>query len=320
MNKKNPKLVIGFILFKENTARYLPFFLPSLKSQDFSNLNIVAYINKYEKDDINEKYLKQYYPEIDIIKSEENKGFAFANNRMMKKAFDVRADYFLTINPDAILEDNAISEMIKVLDFDNNLASVSPKILKWDFENNKKTDIIDTCGIQMSSGLRFFDIGQGQKDNHLFYKQNIIGPSGACAMYRMRDVERVKEDDEYFDENMFMYKEDCDLAYKLFLLGFSSKLANNSIIYHDRTVENTSKGLFGVISNRRNKSKQVKIWSFQGQQIIFLKYWHLQDFWSKLSIILFEIKVLFFIALVEPYLLKEIVNLYKKRKDIRIYK
>ena len=317
---KKPKLVIGFILFKENTARYLPYFLPSLKEQDFSNFKTIAFINKYETGDENEIFLKKYYPKIEIIKAEENTGFAHANNRMIKKALGIRADYFLTINPDMILEKDVVSKMIEALENDGNLASVSPKILKWNFFKNKKTNIIDTCGIKMLTGLRFYDLGQGMKDDSNIYKERIIGPSGACAMYRMRDLEKIKEKEQYFDENMFMYKEDCDISYKLFLIGSGSKLVDEAIVYHDRTASCMGNNDMKVAQNRKNKSKQVKIWSFQGQQIIFIKYWHLQNLWAKLSILFYEIRVIGYCFIFERYLLKEFLVLWKKRGDIHVYK
>ena len=206
------------------------------------------------------------------------------------------------------------------MDNNSKLGSVSAKVYQWDFDNNKKTNIIDTCGIKEISALHFKDVGQGEEDNGQCDDIKIIGPSGAAAMYRMNALERVKEKNNYFDELMFMYKEDCDLAYRLSLSGYESECVNNAIVYHDRTVKAKGQGNIKIAINRKSKSKQSKKWSFLHQQIIFIKYWNLQNFKNKLAVILYEIKMIVFILLFEQYLLAQFLELCKIKNSIYIYK
>ncbi len=316
MNNGRHKLAIGFILYGKSTAGYLPYFLPSLKNQIFGDFKIIAFNNFSREEDDNEKYLKSVFPEADILRANKNLGFAGAYNQMINRAFEMGVDYFLVINTDMIMEAEAVGEMIKALKEDDSLGSVSPKILRWDFTNGKKTNIIDTCGIKMKVGLRFFDAGEGEKDREKFYREKIIGPSGAGGLYRMKVMERIKENGKYFDENMFMYKEDCDLAYKVFSLGFKAKCVPEAVFYHDRTVSGRGGGDLAVILNRKNKSKQAKIWSWRGQQIIFIKYWRHQNLWSKINIIFYEIKAFLFALLFERYLIKEFLTIYKEKSNI----
>ena len=152
-----------------------------------------------------------------------------------------------------------------------------------------------------------------------FNNISILGPSGAAAMYRLSALEKVKFNGQYFDEMMFMYKEDCDLAYRLFLAGFKSKCVSDAIIYHDRTVAGKGDGNLQVAINRKYKSQQVKKWSFVNQQIIFLKYWHLQNFYGKLTIIWNEFKMIVFIILFEQYLLRQYWGLWKMKDKIKKY-
>ena len=322
------KLIIGFITYGKLTAKYLPYFLSSLKNQAFKDFKILVIDNSETKDNDNAKYIKRNYsfdysqnrPEIEIEWPGSNIGFAKAYNRMIKKAIEIGAKYFLVINPDIILEPDAILKLVNAMDNNDKLGSVCPKIRQWDFVNNKKTNIIDTCGIQLKSGLRFIDAGQGQIDKGQFDNVKIVGPSGAAAMYRISALEKVKEGDNYFDELMFMYKEDCDLAYRLFLANFKSKCVLEAIIYHDRTAEAKGESDLHVALNRRQKSRQVKKWSFLNQQIVFIKYWRWQNWQNKLAIIWHEIKMIIFILLFEQYLLGQFGKLRKMRKQIKIYK
>lgn len=309
------KLAVGFITCGENTAKYLPYFLPSLFKQSIGFKPLVV-DNTPERENKNQEYLKKEYPQIEIVHQGKNLGFACAYNKMIKRARDLGVKYFCALNPDMLLEEGVLLKLTEALENDHNLGAVSPKVLRWDFEKKKKTDFIDTCGIKLLPGLRFVDAGQGQREG--FYKsQKIISPSGAFGFYRMSALERVRQGEEYFEEMMFMYKEDCDLGYRLFLNGLACRCVEEARVYHDRTAAGQGDKDWQVILNRKNKSKQVKKWSVRGQQIIFFKFWHLQNLKNKFFIIIFELKMLVFALIFEPYLLKEFLTVWGERKNIK---
>lgn len=313
-----PKLVIGFITYGDTTAKYLPYFLYSLKEQSNQDFRIIALDNTPIIPNENHQFISGKYPHIKLIWHGKNLGFAKGYNELIQRAIDLEAEYFLVLNPDMILEPTVIAEMIKALDNNPKLGSVSAKVLKWDFVN--KTKIIDTLGIKLISGLRFYDLGQAKQDDGQFDQAKILGPSGCAGMYRLSALQEIKIDldpqnnSEYFDELMFMYREDCDLAYRLHLAGWESALVPSAIAYHDRTAAGTGKSDLMIALNRRNKSKQVKKWSFFGQQILLRKYFYLQNPWSKFQAILYQLKMLVWALLFERYLLPEL----KRVKDHRI--
>ncbi|MCX6798172.1 MAG: hypothetical protein NTX66_03120, partial [Candidatus Falkowbacteria bacterium] len=201
---------------------------------------------------------------------------------LIRRARELNAEYFLIINPDTILDERAVSELIRILDSGNHLASVSPKILTW------KSDKIDTLGLILKPGLRFFDYGQGQSEleikPNIKLEPNIIGPSGAAGLFRMSALDRIRVDNQYFDERMFMYKEDCDLAYRLFLAGYKSQLVSSALIYHDRSVHVGRPGLLGILKNRRTKSRSIRAWSFANQNLLWKKHWRRQNLKNKIII------------------------------------
>lgn len=313
------KVAIGFITYGQATAKYLPFFLKSLIEQTFKDSIILAADNTEEEINENSDYLKNNFPEIDLEWAGENIGFARGYNRLINKAIKAGAEYFLALNPDMVLSPDAIEKMLAEFSENEKIGSVSPKIYKWDFENNTRTNTIDSCGIKLSDGLRFTDLGQGETDEGQFDGAKIIGPSGAAAMYKISALEKVKEGDGYFDELMFMYKEDCDLAYRLFLGGFEARLAAGSFIFHDRSVAGRGESDLAIVGNRFRKSKKEKAWSFLNQHIIFLKFWKRQNLSQKLRIVIFAAKMLAFAAIFEPYLLKQYLRLFKIRKYIKMY-
>ena len=162
------KLIISIVTYNEITAKYLPYFLESLKKQTFKDFKIIVHDNSENERIDYKKTICNYFETSEFYYSGGNIGFAKAHNIVIRKAIKLKAKYLLVINTDILLENDAIEKMILSIEQDENLASVAPKILKWDFINNKKTNIIDTCGIREISALRFVDIGQGQTDKNQF--------------------------------------------------------------------------------------------------------------------------------------------------------
>lgn len=327
------KLVVGFILFEEVTAKYLADFLPSLK-QALGFLPITEYqievvdnsrITEGENARILTEFEDQAFPikldkwRLNYERLGENIGFSRAYNLMIRRAVAVGAEYFLVINPDTQLNNSSISRLISVLDNNGDFGSVAPKILRWDYSNRQTTNIIDSLGIVLGRGLSFYDLHQGLADKIKGEGLSILGPSGAAGLYRRRALQAVAirngttGQEEFFDENFFMYKEDCDLAYRLFLAGYRSALVPGAVIYHDRTATSSSRRWVAVFKDRQSKSRSVKVWSLRNQLYIYQKYWLQQNLFNKLAI-LGRIFVYFIYSLIlEQYLLIE----FWKARSIR---
>ena len=175
------------------------------------------------------------------------------------------AKYYLAFNVDIILEPEAIGALLRTLEADDQLGSVSPKVLRWNFAHQAKTKQIDSCGIKQLAGLQFIDLGQGQIDIGQYDQAEILGPSGCAALYRLSALEQVKEGKNYYDPNFFMYKEDVDLAGRLRLAGWQSKLVPTALVYHDRTIASAGHHWWQIVKARQGHSRINKQYSFLGQ-------------------------------------------------------
>lgn len=323
----NKKVFIGFITYGKMTARYLPYFLPSLKLQTFSNCKIIAVDNTDTGDEDNGKYLFQNYPEVKVVRSGVNLGFARAFNLMINEALQAGAEYFLALNPDMIFGPTMLEEMVRAIGANDDIAAVQPKILRWDFGANQKTDLVDSYGLVIDKKHRFFDDGQGLTDrlenNEI---KEIFGFTGAAVLLRLEALKDVAFGQEYFDELMFMYKEDCDLSYRLRLAGWRIVLAPKAIAYHDRSAAIVGQSIAAVALNRKNKNKKLKQWSFLNTLILLYKIKKLPfSLRIKLETLCYLIGSVVFAAIFEPYLIKEFASfgwmtpeLKEKRKALKI--
>jgi GT2 family glycosyltransferase len=323
-------LYIGFIAYGESTAKYLPYFLPSLKNQTFKDFKIIAVDNSPVRENENSLYIKNNFPEIDLKWAGENLGFAKAFNLMIARASADGAEYFLALNPDMIFEPNFIEKIFAGIKTDDKIGAVAPKILKWDFASNKKTDQVDSLGLKLNKEHRFYDSNQGESDRtEAANLKEVFGFTGAAVLLRLKALEDVayrphpnpllgKEREEYFDELMFMYKEDCDLSYRLRLAGWKIILAPEAVGYHNRAVASIGESNYKIALNRRTKSRIVKQWSFLNQWILLLKIKNLPFSPKvKFATVWYQFKSLVYVLLFERFLLKEFTKLKRLLPEIK---
>jgi|GEM_PF-370779 len=338
------ELAVGFILYKENSAQYLAEFLPSLRAAlkflPTSEYRIYAFDNSPLNDKSNELIIDRFNREnsalglkIEYQRAADgiNQGFGRAYNRLIEQAVRDGACYFFMINPDTVLDAATILELVKAMEVEKvrkdspsdcpdsqELAVAVPKIRRWDFFARCRTEMIDSCGLIQKIGLRFKDLGQGEKDegqyDHLA-PGKIISASGAAGLFRLSALEKIKEKGQYFDERFFMYREDCDLALRLNRIGGVARLVSTALIYHDRTAASSGRGLFRALQDRFKKSRQVRSWSHLSELLIYVKHWKSQNLVSQSVIIIRILFIFIFSLILEQFNLKNYSLAYRIFKD-----
>lgn len=311
------KLAVSFLCYNETSAPYLPEFLESLGialrpvSTEFlvlagDNSDQAPFLNQ---ELINNYNLKSPFP-VQLLSFGKNLGFAAAYNRLISEASKAGADYFLMLNPDMLLDSRMIVELLSTAVSKPDLAALCPKIYRWDFSAHRLTDIIDSCGINLSPGLRFYDLGQGEKDSGKYDEANIFGPSGAAALFCLSALEKIRQDKQYFDENFFMYKEDCDLAYRLHFAGFKTKLVSSAIAYHDRSSAGQG-SIWHTWRHWRKRSRLTRSWSFVNQHLLFIKHARHEGLLSRLIILARLFIMALFSLILAPFLLKSYFRIWR---------
>jgi len=310
-----PKLTINLVTF--NGQKYLPYCLESIRNQTFKDFSVLVIDNDSHDNTVN--FIKQYYPSVRVVENKKNLGFAKAHNQGIHWT---KSEYVLCLNQDIFLEQDFLKKAIDFLDTHPNVGSISGKLLRWNFKNKTRTNLIDTIGLKIFKNHRVIDEKQGVRDNEEFNApREIFGPSGAAPIYRRTALENIKLNNEYFDEDFFIYKEDVDLAYRLRIGGWKSFNVPQAIGYHDRSI--TKKG--NVIANRTLKSQFANYYSYRNHLfvlakneylinlIIYFPYIFWYEFKKFIYLLLFERKTLvrgldFF---------KKLCKMFSKRKIIR---
>jgi GT2 family glycosyltransferase len=178
-------------------------------------------------------------PETVLIESKENLGFAGGNNLVMRAS---KADYVYLLNPDAIFEPSALSEIVKVAEEQQDAGAFqSLQVLAQD------TSRIASAG----NDIVFTGHGycRGYKDPVSYAPKDVTQiayASGASVLYC---TEALKEAG-YFDETLFAYHEDLDLGWRMNIAGIKSLLVPSSVVRHHFEFSRSIKKWYWMERNR----------------------------------------------------------------------
>ena len=166
--------------------------------------------------------LEQRYPQVKVIRSERNLGFAGGNNLGIKSA---HGRYLYFVNNDTVSDGN-FQSLINRLDSSDSIGAVCPKIrFAWDDNPIQYAGFTPLSPIT----LRNQAIGFGEKD----YGQYDIAHStpylhGAAMMVKREVIERVGQMPECY----FLYYEEYDWSVMMRRAGYELWYEPAVTIYH----------------------------------------------------------------------------------------
>ena len=177
-------------------------------------------------DDGSAQMLAQDYPQVRAIENTENLGFGRGNNAVARHA---RGQRLLLLNPDTLINDNAIGML-------NRFADTQPDAGAWGGPAILPSGGIDPGCRQTGPGLRFAlyrllglkAMGTGGLHEDATEPGEVNVLSGAYMMVR-RDV---WEQLGGFDESFFMYCEETDLCQRIRSAGYAVWMNPQSRITH----------------------------------------------------------------------------------------
>jgi GT2 family glycosyltransferase len=200
-----------------NSAKYLEECFAALLRQDHRDLEVIVVDNASE--DGTRETLKRVDPRWRVIYNEQNVGFAAGQNQAIR-AF--RGEWVLCLNPDVVLSQGFISQLVKACEAHPEAGSLCGKLLRWDPGHDPhQTNIIDSTGIYFTRNMRHLDRGAEEIDRGQYDRmQYVFGASGAAAFFRRSFIEDVSVEGEFFDEEFFAFREDGDLAWRAQVMGW----------------------------------------------------------------------------------------------------
>ena len=233
--KKNAIIVLNY-----NDYKTVIDYIELIK--DYKSIDKIVIVDNCSTDDSYNKLKKYNSERIYVVKSPENKGYAYGNNygvHYLEKKKE-HYDYITISNPDVNVEDSTISKMEEFLDSNKDVALVAPTMVfasgdvsdlrAWK-ERKLDSDITDSS-IAMTHKAKKSHI---EKYDDSYFEKEYSYVDCVPGSFFMIKYDAFKEVG-YFDEGTFLFYEEDILGKKLKNKKYKTVLLNKLKFIHYESV------------------------------------------------------------------------------------
>lgn len=221
---KNNIEVSVVIVCMNNLKNLLPC-LDSIKTHTHNatyDIWVVAYLFSQE----NLKILKEKHSDINIIESNEIRGFSENNNLALKQ---IKSKYILVLNDDTLFKEPVLDKLLDSMKNTPDADMMGCKMLNGDGS-------LQSCG-KGPSTIMDFVLNTASLFNPNMKKSKWINQPGIFKSYNCTGACFIIKNDVlrklgYFDEYYFFMPEDLALSTKANKLGYSYYVDSNTSLYH----------------------------------------------------------------------------------------
>lgn len=196
--------------------------------------------------------IQSTYPDVLLIENHFNEGFSKGINRGASKS---SGQYLFILNPDTILQNNAISTLLASINQDENIGAVGPQLISVDGHRQQSYWKFPTFFNTILS-LLYMD--------KLNYKKNYYG----FPPHKIFDVDSISGGAIFirshifnlcngFDTNLF-WMEDIDLCYRLNKKGFRTVYSSEATVIHFQGKSATQNYRLSIYNQLISKIKYFK--------------------------------------------------------------
>lgn len=164
--------------------------------------------------------LRSALPGTTLVQSDRNTGFAGGCNLGARRS---RGRYLAFVNNDARTDPQFLRRAIGALEADATIAAVAAKVLDWE---GQTVDFVDAALSWYGQG---FKLHAGTPASAEFdHDHDVLFGTGSGLVVRADTFAEVGG----FDERFFMFFEDVDLGWRLWLLGHRVRYVAGAVVYH----------------------------------------------------------------------------------------
>jgi len=239
-----PKITV--IIPHYNGEEILKRCLKSLQTTQCKDFEVLIVDNGSQDNSLH--MVKTEFPEVNIIQNNKNLGYAGGCNIGIKSC---NSKYVVLLNNDTTVEPDWLSLLLDVMDRDDKIAAVQPKILsiqhpdRFDYCGAAGGEI-DIFGYPFARGRVFYTMekDQGQYDD----SRKIFWATGAAVLLRRSVLEKVK----LLEEDFFAHMEEIDLNWRMLLAGYKIVSQPKAVIYHQTGATLGEDKFYKMVLNHRN--------------------------------------------------------------------
>lgn len=212
---------VSVIIPNYNGLRFLPTCLDALRRQTYPAALTEVILVDDASTDGSVAFVQEHYPEVKIVALPRNRGLAAGCNAGAAQA---RGELLVMLNNDTEAEPGWLAALVAAALAHPRAGTVASKMLLFDRRDtlHNAGDLMGADGVPRNRGVWQKD--EGQFDD----SPTVFGGCGGGVAYRREAWDQAGG----FDERLFMYLEDVDLAWRLRLLGWDAVFAPAARLYH----------------------------------------------------------------------------------------
>lgn len=218
---------VAYIIVCWNNRDLLDECIQSIEAQTHPNKRIVLVDNNSADDSV--EYVTKNYPSVEVLAQDKNHAFAKGNNIGIAHALeDPTVKYVALVNTDATLDPHWTTTLVE-------FAERKPKGAAF------QTITLDYYDHAIVDSTHIFVAHNGQATQGSWRRpildagdiapQKVFGCNAAAVVYSRAFIDQ-QPFDEFFDERMFMYLEDVDIAARATVLGWDNYVVPGARAYH----------------------------------------------------------------------------------------
>lgn len=195
--------------------------LRSLDKQTTRDFDVIVVDNGSA--DGSPEIVEREYPQVRIVRNDENRGFCAANNQGIQAS---RAEFIALLNNDAEAEPGWLKALLDALEARPDCGMAASKILVWEDPGR-----IDKAGHLIYPDGQNRGRGSGEADRGQYDRiEETLWPDGCAAMYRREMLAEIGG----FDEDLFAYADDAELGLRARIAGWRCIYAPAAVVRHHR--------------------------------------------------------------------------------------
>lgn len=216
---------VSIVIVNYNGERYLPRLLDSLARQTCRAFETILVDNA--STDGSAEWVAAHYPQVQLVRGEQNVGFAAGNNLGIRAA---RGSWIATLNTDTELAPDYLEQLaagvtaaVDRSGAASRLGSCAPLMLEMD-----RREIVDAAGIEVDRFGFAWNRGAGRRASEFSVPGAVFGACAGAALYRRAMLDEIGR----FDADYFAFYEDADLAWRAQQAGWSCLFVPGARVYH----------------------------------------------------------------------------------------
>jgi GT2 family glycosyltransferase len=226
---------VDVIIVNWNGRRFLPRCIEAL-SRSTVAVHVVLVDNASTDGSV--EYLRSAHPELTLIETGSNGGYAAGSNIGLRAT---HAPYAFVMNPDVLVEPDHLEILRDCLAGAGGIGIAQGKLFSISTDDflaaTPTRATLDSAGHVIRRSRMVVDRGQGEPDGPLYDREaSVFSACGAALFLRRAMLDDLAPDGGYFSESFFAYKEDIDLSWRARLLGWDVRYVPDAVAHHVRAV------------------------------------------------------------------------------------